>query len=152
MPTKLYIMESPTIKNHADLIKRIEELKIQKRNQEVEITETTKQMISSINIFSFFKKSKSSFQSLDILRNGITFTMDLIIDKIHGRNRNLKGYLGTILIEKAMNYFINNNLDSVISYVMNFFNNKNKSSNEETDFNREDGMPEYAKSDTNYQI
>lgn len=145
-------MESPTIKNYADLLKRLEELKIQKRNQEIEITETTKQLISSINIFSFFQKSESSFQSLDILKNGIAFTMDLIIDKIHGRSRNLKSYLGTMLIEKAMNYFINNNLDSVISYVMNLFNNQNKSSNEETGFNREDGMPEYAKSDTNYQI
>lgn len=104
-------METSTKLCHADLLSRIDELKILKAEQEATISLQFKDLKNSLTIGSVLKESISHIASdndtqKDIVKIAATTGANFIIEKLLGRNNSIKGYLGSILAEKVSNSFI----------------------------------------------
>lgn len=123
-------MENIQISNHAELLFRIEELKVRKYSHEEVLKDKFVLIKSSIDLLSLFKGGLNNKNSeFDLVKVGLNTGVNLIVDMVLGRNRSVKGFLSAVLIEKFTSVLINNNLTTIISGVMNLvqrFRKKNE--------------------------
>jgi len=113
-------MENIQLSNHAELLLRIEELKARKHSQEEVLKEKFQLITSSIDLLSLFKGgSMNKNPEFDIVKVGLNTGVNLIIDLVLGKNRSIKGFLSSVLVEKFTSILINNNLMTIISGVQN---------------------------------
>ena len=112
-------MENTTIVNYSELIGRLTELKSEREEQEIVLIQTFSEFVSSINIFSFFKSSDATnnFQSNDLIKSGLSMTINLIAGLVFGKNRSIKGFLSTLMVERFTKMIINNNLINTIANI-----------------------------------
>ena len=105
-------MENKIIANYSELTARLTLLKSERDMQEIVLKQSFNEFISSINIFSFFKSSDATenFQSNDLIKSGLTMTVNLLAGLVFGKNRSLKGFLSTLMVERFTKMLIDNNL------------------------------------------
>ena len=105
-------MENKIIVNYSELTARLTLLKSERDMQEIVLKQSFNEFISSINIFSFFKSSDATenFQSNDFIKSGLTMTVNLLAGLVFGKNRSLKGFLSTLMVERFTKMLIDNNL------------------------------------------
>lgn len=105
-------MENKIIANYSELTARLTLLKSERDMQEIVLKQSFNEFISSINIFSFFKSSDATenFQSNDFIKSGLTMTVNLLAGLVFGKNRSLKGFLSTLMVERFTKMLIDNNL------------------------------------------
>jgi hypothetical protein len=114
-------MANITMDTHTELLLRIKELKEEKGNQEIEITEQLKEIIDNFNSFSIIKNNLHELThdkevQLDVSKIGLDIGATFIIDKLLGRNNSIKGFLSSIIVEKISSSFIKNNTSKIISF------------------------------------
>ncbi len=117
-------MEKILITNHSELLLRIAVLKVDKDIQEVKLKHTFKELATTLNILGLFKSKTNTDQPLDFAKQGVTMAMDLIIDMIFGKKRGLKGFISSVMVEKVVNYIIENKFNDIISLITGFFKRK----------------------------
>ena len=106
-------MDASTISCHGDLLKRIDELKAVKAEQEEIISIQFKDLKSSLNIGTIVKESVAQIANdkdtrKDLMKIVASNGANFIIEKFLGSNNSIKRYLGSILAEKVSNTFIGN--------------------------------------------
>ncbi len=114
------IIERP-VNNYNELLIRIQLLKDVRKLQEEELKLKLKNMSDSMNLFSIMRRGITGINPFEILKNGINLLMELLINKIFRRSRTTKGFLVAVIVEKVINYLIENNLDTFIETVKQFF-------------------------------
>lgn len=126
-------MENIKITNHAQLQLHIMHLKSKKLSQEIELKHSVKEFVYSISPLSIVKDSLHSLVQdkevrMDLTKVGLNIGANFLIDKVVGRNRSIKGFLSSILIEKISTSFINSNASSIISGISKIIHSGSKSS------------------------
>jgi hypothetical protein len=121
---KKQTMEKKIISNHSELMLRIAELNMHKDIQELELQESFRDIISSLNLVSLFKQTENQERPFELAGMSVNLVVDLIIDLILGKHRSLKGYLSAVLVEKFSNMLINNNIMNIISGFKSLFTKK----------------------------
>ena len=115
-------METTNITSYDDLVLHIMHLKVEKFKQEEALKNTFMNFISSLYPVSIIKATihklaEDKEVQLDITKVGLNMGTNLIIDQIFGKNRSIKGFLSSILIEKFSNSLINNNTSKIMSII-----------------------------------
>ncbi len=125
------MMENTTIVNYSELTARLTVLKSERDIQEIVLKQSFTEFVSSINIFSFFKSSNTttnSFQSNDLIKSGLTMAVNLIAGLVFGKNRSIKGFLSTLMIERFAKMMIDNNLINTFANIGSMIFSKNSKS------------------------
>jgi hypothetical protein len=112
-------MKNTAILTHSDLLARLTELKSYREIQETSLKYTFIEFISTINVVSFFKSSNKSnnLQSNDLLKSGLNMALNLVMGIVLGKNRSIKGYLSTMMVERFTTMIIDNNVINIISKI-----------------------------------
>ena len=122
-------MTITTIVSHSDLLQQLAGLKLQQEFQEEELKGLFGEFISTINLGVIFKAATNHQQTPDIAKMGLTMLVNLITGFVLGKNRSIKGYLSSVMVEKFTTSLIDHNLISIISTISSLFNkqkNENK--------------------------
>jgi len=109
------------------------QLKSEKLSQEIELKVKVKEFVYTLSPVSIVKNSLRDLVSdkdvrFDMAKVGLNVGANFLIDKVVGRNRSIKGFLGSLLIEKVSSSFINNNTSSIVSVFSKLFHSNTKSS------------------------
>ena len=122
-------MENTAILNHSDLLARLADLKSEREIQEMSLKYTFVEFISTINVVSFFKSNNklSGLQPNDLIKSGLNMAINLVIGLVLGKNRSVKGFLSTLMVERFTTMIIDNNLINVISKIGSLFLHKKES-------------------------
>ena len=120
-------MINTSILNQKQLTDRIKFLKGEKLNQELQLRQTATQFIDTLNPISIAKKSLYALATdtevhFALAKVGLNIGANLIIEQILGKNRSIKGFLSTILVEIFSNSFINNNVAEIMAKVSSMMN------------------------------
>lgn len=111
-------METMTKSCHANLLSRIEELKLLKAEQELTIKNQFNDLKSSLNIGTLLKESVNHIATdsdtrKDLMRIAATTGTNYLIEKVLGSNNSIKRYLGSLVAEKVSNTFIGNLISKI---------------------------------------
>ena len=128
-------MKSANITNHSELLFRIMELKAQKLSQEIQLKNSIKEFVYTLNPVSMVKDSlhelaKDKEVRFDLAKVGLNMGTNFILDKLLGRNKSIKGFLSSVLVEKLSATFINKNASSIISGLGKLIRSKPEHENE----------------------
>ena len=120
-------MINTSILNQKQLTDRIKFLRGEKLNQELQLRQTATQFIDTLNPISIAKKSLYALATdtevhFALAKVGLNIGANLIIEQILGKNRSIKGFLSTILVEIFSNSFINNNVAEIMAKVSSMMN------------------------------
>jgi hypothetical protein len=123
-------MQNKNITNHAELLLRIMELKSEIVFEKSELNNKFKQFLYNLNPISIVKDSihelaRDKEIQFDLTKVGLNVGANFLIDQILGRNKSIKGFLSSVLIEKFSNTFINKNASGIISGISKFLNTNN---------------------------
>lgn len=115
-------MENIKITSHSELLLHIMQLKSQKLSQEEEIKQCAKELVKSLSPISMIKHSLHELSHdkevrFDIAKVGLNLGTNFLLEKLVGRNRSIKGFLSSIILEKISGAFINKNASSIISTI-----------------------------------
>jgi hypothetical protein len=110
------------ITTHSELLLHIMQLKFEKQNQEIKIKNSAKELIKSISPVTMIKDSLHELSHdkgvrFDIAKVGLNLGTNFLLEKVVGRNRSIKGFLSSIILEKISGAFINKNASSIISTI-----------------------------------
>lgn len=124
-------MQKKEILNHAELSLHIMQLKSDIALQEDELKHTFKSFLFTLNPVSIVKDSihelaKDKEVQFDLTKVGLNVGANFLIDQLLGRNRSIKGFLSSVLIEKFSNTFINKNASGIISGITKLLSKKNQ--------------------------
>lgn len=119
-------MNHVDITTHAELLRRIVELKETKDIQEYELKVKFRDFMATIDFVSIFKTGflSTGNHSIEFAKTGITLVVNLIIKLVLGKNRSIKGFLSALLIEKFTSSLINNNLAGIIATISSLLSRK----------------------------
>ena len=136
-------MENKEISSHAELVLRIMDLKVEKFSREEDLKYTFKEFVSTLNPISMVKESLHQLAAdrdvkFDLAKVGLNLGVDFIIDKVLGRNRSVKGFLSSVLIEKFSTLFLNNNISKIVSEISKLLhpNSEQETIQQENSFSR----------------
>jgi hypothetical protein len=120
-------MKNKEINNLLSLNQRIAELRFQKYIQEEELKVQLKDFVKTLNPLVMAKESirelaRDKEVQFDLTKVGLNMGANFLIEKVIGRNKSVKGFLSSILIEKVSTAFINNNAPKIISGIAKIFN------------------------------
>lgn len=124
-------MENKDITNHSELLIRIMELKAQKLSQEIELKNSIADFVYELNPVALVKNSlhqlaKDKEVRFDLAKVGLNVGANFIIDKVLGRNRSIKGFLSSMLLEKVSATFIDKNSSGIIAGLGKLISSKSK--------------------------
>ena len=113
-------MINSDIQDHATLISRIAELRVDRSIQESRLKKSFEQFTGSLSPVSLIKESIKRFSQneelgSDILKSGLNLGANFIIEKVLGRSRTLKGFFGSILAEKVSTPLINTTVTKMLA-------------------------------------
>jgi hypothetical protein len=122
-------METKNITSHAQLCLQIMHLKAEKFKQEEELKHTFQEFVYTINPVNLVKNSLHDLAEdhevqFDLAKVGLNMGANFLINQVLGRNRSIKGFLSSMLVEKFSSSYINNNVSKIISGIGNFFKPK----------------------------
>ena len=136
-------MENKEISSHAELVLRIMDLKVEKFSREEDLKYTFKEFVSTLNPISMVKESLHQLATdrdvkFDLAKVGLNLGVDFIIDKVLGRNRTVKGFLSSVLIEKFSALLLNNNISKIVSEISKLLhpNSEQETIQQENSFSR----------------
>ena len=136
-------MENKEISSHAELVLRIMDLKVEKFSREEDLKCTFKEFVSTLNPISMVKESLHQLATdrdvkFDLAKIGLNLGVDFIIDKVLGRNRTVKGFLSSVLIEKFSALLLNNNISKIVSEISKLLhpNSEQETIQQENSFSR----------------
>ncbi len=124
-------MENSEISTHSELALRIIYLKSIKIKQEEEIKITFKELANSIHPVTMVKESLHELSldkevQFDLTKIGLNEGANFIIEKVFGKNKSVKGFVSTLLVEALSSTLINRNLPKIISSFTKFLQRKPK--------------------------
>jgi hypothetical protein len=124
-------MQNKETLNHAELSLRIMELKSEILLQEDELKYRFKEFLFTLNPISIVKDSIHELASdkevqFDLTKVGLNLGANFLIDQVLGRNRSIKGFLSSVLVEKFSNTFINKNASGIISGISKLLSKNNQ--------------------------
>lgn len=125
-------METTQLSSHAELLLRIEELKAKKHSQEVLLIDKFMIITSSFDFLSLLNKgSMNKNHEFDLVKVGLNTGANLLINLVLGKNRSIKGFLSSVLVQRFASVLINNNLSTIVSGVQNLVQRFKKNKNEQ---------------------
>lgn len=112
-------MEKTKITRYADLMIHIAYLNSEKLKQEEELKSICGELVNSMHPVSIVKQSLHDLAEdkrvhFDLLKAGLNVGSTFLIDNIMGRNKSIRGFLSSMVIEKIASTFINNQNSSKI--------------------------------------
>ena len=124
-------MRNKEILNHVELSLRIMELKSEVLLQQDNLKYTFKGFLFTLNPISIVKESihelaKDKEVQFDLTKVGLNLGADFLINQVLGRNRSIKGFLSSVLLEKLSNTFINKNASGIISGISKLLSKNNQ--------------------------
>ena len=124
-------MRNKEILNHTELSLRIMELKSEVLLQQDNLKYTFKGFLFTLNPISIVKVSihelaKDKEVQFDLTKVGLNLGADFLINQVLGRNRSIKGFLSSVLLEKLSNTFINKNASGIISGISKLLSKNNQ--------------------------
>lgn len=122
-------METPAIITHSGLSGRIAELKVLQEMQEDKLKTLFGEIVSSINLGVIFKAATTQQQTPEVAKMGLNMAVNLITGFILGKNRSIKGYLSSVMVEKFTSSIIDHNLISIFSTISSLFKKNKKDEN-----------------------
>lgn len=125
-------MKTNNITNHRELMIRIEQLKIESRQNEIELTNSVHEFVDGLNPVSIIKNSLHKLTHNDEIKKdvgslGLNFGLDFLINKIFGRSKTLKGFVGTLFLKGVSGTILNTYSENIINYIKNIKLRKDKS-------------------------
>ncbi|OFZ08194.1 MAG: hypothetical protein A3D92_07100 [Bacteroidetes bacterium RIFCSPHIGHO2_02_FULL_44_7] len=128
-------MEKAEISIHAELVLLIEDVRNSKDRQEMELKVSFKEFAHTL---SPIEVAKSSIHGLvndkgvqfDLVKGGLNLGVDFLINKFFNKNSSIKGFLGTMALEKVSSSFIQANAASMIVGITTFFSKKQEEKDE----------------------
>lgn len=108
-----------TIKNHTELQFRIMQLNSQREEQELDLKKSIKELYNSLHPLNLLRNGLSEMASdkqvqFDATKIGLNLGSEFLIGKLLGNNMNITKYLGSIVLQKASDYLINNHPDKIV--------------------------------------
>ncbi len=133
------------IKNHTELQFRIMQLNSQREEQELELKKGMKELYNSLHPLNLLRNGLSDIASdkqvqFDATKIGLNLGSEFLIGKLLGSNMNITKYLGSIVLQKASDYLINNHPDKIVwgvEKLTNLFRSFSKKENVETEMEQE---------------
>jgi hypothetical protein len=127
-------MEQVEINNHKALSLRILQLKSDKLRQEIELKESFHNLVESFNPVTVVKEtflglSKDKEVKTGFAKIALNMGFNFLIDKALGKNKDVKGYLSSVLVENISGSFINNNTPKILSFFGKLLNKDIKQEN-----------------------
>lgn len=124
-------MKSKEILNHAELSLRIMQLKSEILLQEDELKYKFKELLVTLSPMSIVKESIHDLATdkevqFDLTKVGLNAGANFLIDQVLGRNRSIKGFLSSFIVEKIANTLINKNASGIVSGISKLLNNNNQ--------------------------
>lgn len=118
-------MEKTKITCHAELLERIQCLKLVKINQEEDIKNSLKDFAFNFDLTSMMNDSVSGSGKEEsvlfrLVRVGLKRTSDFLIDQILGKRRSFNGFLRSLLADEISALLINCNISKIIFIVNRF--------------------------------
>lgn len=114
-------METAPITNYAQLQERIRELGIYKTVQEKELKLIVNEAISLLDFTRFFKQNRNE-QPFIIVKSAVNMVLNQLVDVVLGKNRSVKGFISSIVVEHFTTSLVNNNLISIVSNIAKLYN------------------------------
>lgn len=123
-------MERQEISTHTELAIRIMHLKAEKFRQEEVLKNSFREFFYTLQPSSIIKEtihelSQDKEVQFDLAKAGLNMGANFIIDQVLGKNRSIKGYLSSLLVEKVSGSFINDNVTKIMEGIGKFFNRNN---------------------------
>ena len=118
-------MEKTKITCHAELLERIQCLKLVKINQEEDIKNSLKDFAFNFDLTSMMNDSVSGSGKEEnvlfrLVRVGLKRISDFLIDQILGKRRSFNGFLRSLLADEISAMLINCNISKIIFIVNRF--------------------------------
>lgn len=125
-------MKTKNITNHKELMLRIQQLKIESNQHEMELTNSVHEFIDGLNPISIIKNSLHKLTHNDGVKKdvgsiGLNFGLDFLINKIFGRSKSLKGFVGTTFLKGISGTLISNYSENIKNYIKNIKFRKDRS-------------------------
>ncbi len=122
-------MEKVIISNHAELLARIKLLKYEKAFAEEDLKAKFKEYMATLNPVLIMKDALHRLANdkevrMDFGKVGLNIGTTFIIDRLLGRQRSIKGFLGSLLVEKLSALFISNNGSNILEGLVKFIKPK----------------------------
>jgi hypothetical protein len=122
-------MTTKSISNHIELKQRIMQLNFDKYEQEERIKYNLKEIYYSVSLASIAKNTlhellKDKQVQRDVTKIGLNLGTDYLIGKVLGRNKSVKAYLSSLVLEKISSSFIKNNVSGIISGISKLISKK----------------------------
>lgn len=132
------------IRNHSELQFEIMKLNSLREEQELELKRGITELYQGMHPLNLIKKFVSDVASdkqvqFDATKIGLNLGSEFLIGKLLGSNLNITKYLGSLVMQKASDYFINNHPEKIawgIEKLTNLFqssSSKNKRAQEMTE-------------------
>lgn len=107
------------IKNHTELQFRIMQLNSLREEQELGLKKGIKELYNSMHPLNLLRNGLSEIASdkqvqFDATKIGLNLGSEFLIGKLLGSNMNITKYLGSIVLQKASDYLINNHPDKIV--------------------------------------
>ncbi len=104
-------MQSNNPLNYTDLIAQIKLIKFRRKIQEQDLSNSLTDFVSTLNPVSLIKDSihnlvKDHEVRFDLANAGVQLGSDIVIDMVLGRYRSIKGFVGSVLVEKIVQPYI----------------------------------------------
>jgi len=115
-------MENRKILSYMDLELQILLLKMDKTRQEEKLKLNVKEFINALSPASIVKNSLHELAGdkevqVDLLKVSLNTGANFLIDKVLGKNKSIKGFLSSLLVEKVSSSLINNNASKIVSKI-----------------------------------
>jgi hypothetical protein len=115
-------MENRNISNRTELSLRIMHLKAEKFTQEEELISSIREFAYTLSPLALVKDSLHNLARdkevrADLTKVGLNIGANFIFDKVLGKQKSIKGFLSSLLIENISGALINNNSSKIISVI-----------------------------------
>lgn len=123
-------MNTNTINSYEELLLQISTKKQIKLEEEAELKCLIKDFVHSFSPSSIIKNSLHELNhdkevGFDLAKLGMNIGANLLIDKTLGRNKSIKGFLSSLLIEKISSVLISRNGSKIVTSIKNFISPNN---------------------------
>ena len=110
-------MENTAIMNYPELLFRLTALKSEKESQEQELKLTVTEFLTTVDIISLLSRTNKPNTDIpqNLIKTGLKMVLNLITGLVFGKNRSIKGYLNTLVIERFTSMIIDNNLINIVA-------------------------------------
>jgi len=107
------------INNHTELQFRIMQLNSRREQQELELKNGIKELYNSMHPLNLLRNGLSEIATdkqvqFDATKIGLNLGSEFLIGKLLGSNMNISKYLGSLVLQKASDYLINNHPDKIV--------------------------------------